>query len=163
MPKNTETKKKEKSPKNVSKKAPLQSQITAIGNVVNETTKAMTSVIGIHPVEGISKTNKILDAIFDDSPNPIDENVVMKKGKIILNRDNVGKYIKELLKKITYQVQKHHDQSRRHPHQISLMKLISSCCSSKIFYVCHRVGDSSTIKRTSLDDRLNNESHGVIG
>jgi len=99
MPKNTETKKKDKSPKNVSKKAIAKPQPSILGTAINETTNALTSVVGFHPIEGISKNNKILEAIFDGKPSPIDENVVIKKGKIVLNRDNVGKYIKELLKK----------------------------------------------------------------
>jgi len=101
MPKNTETKKKEKSPKNKTKKAkePISSSI--IGSVVNQTSNVLSSAVAFHPVDGISKNNKILEAIFDGKPEqvqtPTNNNVVMKKGKIVLNRDNKEKYIKELL------------------------------------------------------------------
>jgi hypothetical protein len=99
MPKNTETKRKDKSPKNVSKKSNIKQSSSIIGTAISSTTTALTSVVGFHPVEGISKNNKILEAILEGNSNPIDENVVMKKGKIVLNRDNISKYIKELLKK----------------------------------------------------------------
>ena len=100
MPKNTETKKKDKSPKNVSKKVPMKPQPSIIRNAIGEASNALTNVVGFHPVEGISKNNKILEAIIESKPSaPIDENFVMKKGKIILNRDNTSKYIREILKK----------------------------------------------------------------
>jgi hypothetical protein len=99
MPKNTETKKKEKSPKNKTKKAFLQTQLPDIENILNKTTKNLTSVLEIHPIKGISKKNKILEAILEGKTSPIDDNTVIKNGKIILNRDNVDNFINELLSK----------------------------------------------------------------
>ena len=103
MPKNTETKKKDKSPKNKTKKSALKQSVqqpSVVQRVVNETTNVIKPILEVHPIQGISKNNKILEAIFKESESPpADENVVMKKGKIVLNRDNTESYILELLNK----------------------------------------------------------------
>jgi hypothetical protein len=99
MPKNKDTKKKEKSPKNVTKK-------TVIGKIVDKTKDMLTSVVGFHPIEGISKKNKILEAIFknkeeseQESEQQTDDNFIDKKGRITLNRDDPDKFILELINK----------------------------------------------------------------
>jgi Helicase conserved C-terminal domain len=119
MPRKPGTKKTEqkttenKSPKNVTKRKSK----TILGNVIDETSNVLRNAFEIHPIQGISPQNKLLDALISEgeqsAPVQVEEKkeeveheeveqeepIIDKKGKITLNRDNIEEYILNVLSK----------------------------------------------------------------
>ena len=113
MPRKPGTKKTEqkspenKSPKNVTKRKSK----TILSNVIDETSKVLRDAFELHPIQGISPQNKLLDALLSEGEQPAptqlekkedveeEEPIIDKKGKITLNRDNIEQYILNVLSK----------------------------------------------------------------
>jgi hypothetical protein len=94
MPPKKETKKatEKKSPKNSTKKNLLVKGVFSLPSTLFQ----------VHPLQGVSKENKVLEALLSNNRNnkeDVEAGILDKEGRIILKRDNIDKYILELFEK----------------------------------------------------------------